>query len=583
MNKCEQRYKAYRGVLEKQKEEAQWTAKYHPPYILQMIEAMIAAILDPNPKVRVRPRPHLGDDPVQRQKGAKTLENLIDYSLEVDDFAQKQRDWVWQALVTGMTVAKIDWITDHTPRKSLQYKPTRVHDQGGNYLATVDSLQEVTHEGPRYDGPCVSIWDVRDFYWPESAVSLSAAPYVICRSWMTPGDAKQLAASHDVAVNDLAPEVFKPESTERESLWGKDRTKGLVAVDEMWTDDYVCAVINGQVKFRDEPNPFWHGKKPFVVTSAMPEPFQFNGVSVVELVSELQSMLWNLQNQRIDSLRLMANMIMLIRADVDINDFEWAPGALWNVETTTDAVKPLEINPAVANMTLDAEALIKGDLQNIPGGALFSGADSQTIDQNTATGVSIVSSIAQKIVQARQQNFRYGQREIVEQVGQNLQQYTRDPFVQQISGPGAVWEPHTPDEIQGQNDYVLDVSDESVVRQERQAEWQAKLQTLAQVAQIAMLSGTKIDWTTLLQDALEQGFGVQDGERYIQQAQPPQAQGAPPGLQQPPGPPGQGVTAPQSISPQAPSNGASLNPAVMMQQALAGTGGQGGFNTNGAG
>ena len=572
VNKCEQRYKSYRGVLERQKEEAQWTAKYHPPYILQMIEAMIAAILDPNPKVRVRPRPKIGENFTERTVAAKTLENLINYSLDVDGFAQKQRDWVWQALICGMTVAKIDWQTDNTPRKSLAYAPTDIHDKAGNYLDTVDTLSEITHTGPRYDGPCVSVWDVRDFYWPESAVSIEAAPYVICRSWMTPGDAKQLAADHGVDVNDLATEVFTPDSTVRETLLGKNRVKGLVAVDEMWTDDYVCAVINGQVKFRDENNPFWHGKKPFVVTSAMPEPFQFNGVSVVELVSELQSMLWSLQNQRLDSLRLMANMIMLIRADVDINDFEWAPGALWGVETTTDAVKPLEINPQVANMTLDAEALIKGDLQNIPGGALFSGADSQTIDQNTATGVSIVSSIAQKLVQARQQNFRYGQRDIVEQVGQNIQQFTREPKVVQVAGTGAgaTWETKDPTEIQGEFDFVLDVSDESVIRQERQAEWQAKLQTLAQVAQIAMLSGTKIDWTQLLQDALEQGFGVQDGTRYVQQAQ---AAAQAPGMQQLPQQAGNGVTSPLASAPTSPSNGQSLNPAVMMQQMLAQQGG----------
>jgi hypothetical protein len=571
VNKCESRYKSYRGILEKQKEEAQWTSKYHPPYILQMVEAMIAAIVDPNPRVKVRPRPKIGEDYEQQTNAAKTLENLINYSFDVDNFAQKQRDWVWQALICGTTVAKIDWKTDNSPNMGMKSVPTPVyHPQTGEYLDTVPVRTEYSY-GKKYDGPCVSIRDVRDFYWPESAVDIYSAPYVIDRVWMTPEDAKQLAADKGVDVGDLPTEYFAPTSDERESLQNKSRTKGLVPVDEMWENDHVVGVVNNKIKFRDEQSPFWHGCKPFVVTSAMPEPFQFNGVSVVELVSELQSMLWSLQNQRIDSLRLMSNMIMLVRADSDVESFEWAPGALWPMETL-DAVKPLDINSDVASMTLQAEALIKGDLQNIPGGALFSGADSQTIDQTTATGVSIVSSIAQKLVQARQQNFRYGQRDIVEQVGQNLQQFTSEPQVIHIAGAGAgaYWQTTTPDDIQGEFDYVLDVSDESVIRQERQAEWQAKLQTLAQVAQVAMLSGTQINWTQLLTDALESGFGVQDGSRYVSQAQAPTQA---PGMQQQPSPPGQGVTSPTATAPTAPSNGASLNPAVMMQQMLAKNGG----------
>ena len=36
---------------------------------------------------------------------------------------------------------------------------------------------------------------------------------------------------------------------------------------------------------------------------------------------------------------------------------------------------------------------------------MTSGADSQTIDQQTATGVSIITTIAQRIIQARKQHY----------------------------------------------------------------------------------------------------------------------------------------------------------------------------------
>ena len=58
-------------------------------------------------------------------------------------------------------------------------------------------------------------------------------------------------------------------------------------------------------------------------------------------------------------------------------------------------IQPLEINPAIASLTLDAEALIKTDLRDIPGGDLFSGGTgSQALAGSTATQASLVSSLA---------------------------------------------------------------------------------------------------------------------------------------------------------------------------------------------
>jgi hypothetical protein len=138
----------------------------------------------------------------------------------------------------------------------------------------------------------------------------------------------------------------------------------------------------------------------------MPDAFQIPGISVVEALAQLQKMLWTLQNQRLDVVRLLANLITVIRSDVDDPEaFEWAPNAQWFVEDPGQ-VDTLKIDPTVAQITLQAEALLKGDLQNIMGGLpMASGADSQTIDQQTATGISIITTIAQRIIQARKQHY----------------------------------------------------------------------------------------------------------------------------------------------------------------------------------
>jgi hypothetical protein len=68
---------------------------------------------------------------------------------------------------------------------------------------------------------------------------------------------------------------------------------------------------------RHQPNPFWHGRKPFVVCSAIPDMFQIPGVSVIEGLAQMQEMLWTLTNLRLDATRMAANLITLIRGDVD--------------------------------------------------------------------------------------------------------------------------------------------------------------------------------------------------------------------------------------------------------------------------
>src|SRR4029077_11727082 len=87
--------------------------------------------------------------------------------------------------------------------------------------------------------------------------------------------------------------------------------------------------------------------------------------------------------------------------------FEFHPGAQWFVEDPAQ-VSTLPVDPNVGNITLQREQLIKGDLQNIMGGLpMAGGVSSGSIDQQTATGMSIITSIAQKIIQARKQHHMW--------------------------------------------------------------------------------------------------------------------------------------------------------------------------------
>jgi hypothetical protein len=260
------------------------------------------------------------------------------------------------------------------------------------------------------------------------------------------------------------------------------------------------------------------------------------GISVVEALAQLQQMLWTLQNHRLDVVRMLANLITLVRTDVtDTEAFEWAPNAIWPVEDTKQ-VKQLKIDPTVANITLDAEGQIKGDLQNIMGGLPYaSGADSTTIDQQTATGVSIITTIAQRIIQSRKQHYLWAYAHLGRDFLMLYQQFMRDDRTVKILGKvgSKAYRTITPLDIQGDYDVMIDVTSDSLMRQERRAEAQSLLQMAAGIAPVMATSGAPLNLKAFMEKTLD-AYDVLDKEQYFmppQVAQQTFAQGMP-GMQQ---------------------------------------------------
>jgi hypothetical protein len=375
-------------------------------------------------------------------------------------------------------------------------------------------------------------------------------------------------------------------------LRGIDRTQDLVEVLEYWTPERVITVGNRTVLLRDDPNPFWNGRLPFVVCSALPDAFQIPGISVVEALAQLQDMIWTLQNQRLDVVRMLANLITVVRSDVDdIEQFEWAPNQVWQVEDVGQ-VELLRIDPTVANITLQAEALIKGDLQNIMGGLpMASGTDSQTFDQQTATGVSIITTIAQRIIQARKQHYLWAYADLGKHFLLLYQQFVRDDRVVKALGTeGAqAYRTVSPLQVQGDFDITIDVTSDSLMRQERRAEAQSLLQVASQTAQIFAVSGAPLNLKAFMERTLD-AYDIPDKDRFFLPSPagaltaggqpPPQQQG-----QQQAAPNGAGVTNPAAAAgPMLPSNESTISPEAMMSRLMSMRGGisnQGGGGTPG--
>src|SRR5215471_14761105 len=572
VRKVEKRYQAYRGLIDSTESDdpsEDWRSEVTTPYVLQTCEGMLATMLEPSPRFNVQPRPRPEetlDEVLARVHSVDSLADTLRYALERDRFPEKQRDFMQQDLIAGLSVLKSYWRAEKRKVTKLGSESLQIADPFGQVYDQVTVYSEQTSEDEQliWDDACCEVVDVRDFFWPGEAASIDKAEFLVHRTW----------ESYD--------------SLKRKAKEGIYRTRNLIEVLEYWTPERTITVGGRRVTLKDRTNPLWNGRVPFIVCSSMPDAFSIPGISVVEALAQLQEMLWTLQNQRLDVVRMLANLITLIRTDVDDPEsFEWAPNAQWFVEDPGQ-VDTLKIDPTVASITLQAEAMVKGDLQNIMGGLPYaSGADSTTIDQQTATGVSIITTIAQRIIQARKQQYLWAYAKLGRNFLLLYQQFLRDDRVVAVVGRrGAeAYRTISPLEIQGDFDVTIDVTSDSLVRQERRAEAQSLLTMAGQLAPIMAQTGAALNLRAFMEGVLD-AYDVPDKERYFMprpvqagiaaQTPPPGAAPQPQqnGAASGPAPATNGVTnVTAAAGPLAPSHVQSMSPEASMQRLMAQRGG----------
>jgi hypothetical protein len=593
--KVDERYRAYRGIIEVRSQAAQWTNTNHPAYVLQAIETMVSNLIESQPAWRLKVNPIMDDaQAVERlRQGARANELLLQHQLNIDYYAEKQRPFDLQGLIAGLTVSKQFWWEKTGPKRSLEQYAEPVIDMFGVQIGEIPRLREVERQTTFRDDPCSEVVDVRDWIWQRGATSLANCSRVAHRLWFDYEDLEQLEAEgkYGKSVGGESVKTLKDSRSfgsdlysREQELFEADKSRDKIEVMECWVEKgrRIVTIANRSVLLMDKENPFWfehlEHMYPFVCCSAMPDLFVIPGISEVELMAELQEMLWTLMNQRLDNLQLINNAIFLVADDTEDPDaFEFAPGERWLVpRPVTETVKPWSPDPAVATISLSAESQLRGDMQNVTGGMPYlSGTESASIDQKTATGVSIVTSLAQKRLATKKQMFTWAKRRIGEQWCALNQQYVRSPRLVPTIGEDGVeaFEEIRPDLLQGSYSFTTEMAEESFLRQEKRAEAQSKLQMFLQAAPVYQALGAPLNPKAFMDDYLE-AFDIQDRDRYYsaQQAQMP---GQPPGQPSMPSPNGQGgVTAPQSVQADtSPSNPESMNPAVMMSRQLSQQGG----------
>lgn len=630
--------RAYRGVLSSVSDAAKWRHKYHPPYAFNLIETIVSNMVDQGLQLSISPAPRPGltqQEAIQLLQQVDALQSLLRQEHRIDEMDAKQRPLFLTEAIGGRGVLKSYWNYSTGPIRQQGVKMHTVEDGMGGTIA-VPQVTEVEIEGIVHDHSTAEVVDPRDFVVHESARTLDpckpgGAQYLFHRCWYSFEQLKAMEAGGFFSGVDAlkdSRDFSGSEYSDRETqVFKANRQKDLIELLEYWKYEdgqvWRAYLANRQHVLRDiEANPFWHGLYPFILCSSMPQPFSTIGMSDIELVSEIQEMLWELGNHRLDNVELIANAIYLIRSDVqDPEAFEFYPGARWQVEDANQ-VQALAPPYQLIDATINQESLLKGDMQNVTSATPFAGgADSQSVDNNTATGASIVMNAAQQRLSGKKYE---AQRALCREAWmriKNCQQFLSDKVLLHENGPSGskVFRSLDPLDIQGEFAVELEAMGESDMRQERRAEANQVLTQMQQLYVNSYVSGHPIDLQQVILWWARQ-WGMEDEiAAFFQPQQQPdpsmvayltgnapkvqlrgemdvatsdtaaQAQGLPPS-QMPPGaggigggvpqvtdakdvlnPPNMGVTAGSAVDASSPSaaGGMSSSPILALQRALA--------------
>jgi hypothetical protein len=601
MRGVDERYKAYKAIADPNSPEAQWRSQVFPPYAMHIVDSTLASMVEDRLKFNVKPRPALAmaQDPDERKlrmAGAEAHKILLEWQARQTKFTRLQRPFLLQNAIAGITVAKTFWTEKIERRRKLVSQNSPVLDDNGNPM--------LDRFGQAMSLPQLQQVVVPELVYDKNARSIKDARFVAHRIWLS---------REDLEANFKDGGPFGPDrggwtwakvkktigdvrnfADKHQDKWGetkKDLDDDKLEVLEVWDNFHndVITVVNRTALCAYKARfPFYHEGTPFVVCTTQPDSFKVAGISQIEKVMGLQQLLWKTMNQRIDNLELVNNAIVMFRPDLeDYDALEFYPGAQWPMIDPSQ-VQMWAPNPLPAEVSTGAEALIKGDMQNLAATFPFSsGAESQTVDQKTATGASIVSSLAQRSIDMAKQPV-YDAWEDIGQMWVALNaQFIREPIAAEVieAGESAMVE-IMPELLEGDYEYIIEPMPSAIMEQQVQAKAQAVVQIMGQMAPILLPlaqqgAARMVNFDEVIKFYLD-AMGVEDTERFFisqapQTALPGQASQPQPGQAPNQEPQAGAITGPGAID-AAVSPGAqtSMSPTTLMHGLLSQGGGVGG-------
>lgn len=522
-------YHVYRNSAPDAPSVKGWQSRLRVPYGQQVIDICLVNIIGGPPRIKVLPRlPEF-------EQSAKKMQVALDYYIAQDEFAAKQHLFVQQGLIYGVTVAKNHWLYEEQKRSAYRWIPHPF--KPGEHLRTKQTAMVVTKDGPTFEP-----WNVYDAWWDPNGRDVDNCEYIVLRSWLSREQLERRKFDPETGVGYQNLDLLwktghqKRQASVQERATGSQDAlrKNCYEIWECWYDDRYTVIGNQEIQLIPlTGTPFWHGKKPAVISQVRPDGFNLQGIAETELINDLQQAMGTLQNARIDNLHMTVMRGFTYREGgvTDPNALELRPRFKWPVMDHDD-IRPVDMQPLSSDVYREDDKLL-AQMQLVTGiNPYISGADSAGVDQNTATGITALQEVASRLLRFKARMIMYqGYQPSFRQWGQMVQQFLDHEMDVRVEGQGAdfKWEKLGPQDVAGDYDYVLEGTEESLSRQQERGEAIALLNALAPFVQMGVIDPAP------LVERVADAYGFTNPKALIKQMSgPPSAFPQPPQNGQPP-------------------------------------------------
>ncbi len=465
-------YRVWRGQPDiKQAAGTDWRTRLYVKYGMQVVDQALVNLVQGVPAVSVKPR-RPGDE-----RPAKAMEHALGFFTDEDHLAEKEAIVAQQALIYAVSPARVRWLYDVTP--------------SGKLIS---------------DRPTFEPWDVYNCWWDPLASDPQCAEYVVFRSYLTRDQLESYRYDADKNQGrfrnlDLLFEAGSappPDTRQQNQMLPLPLGvyQGKYAVDETWRATQMgwrCTITgNDKVLLYDGPSPYKTlDGPPIMVSTARPDMFRIEGISETELIDAIQQALWLVENLRHDQMKMTVLRGATVRETVpNMKALVFRPSFLWPV-TDHDDVKFQEPPPLPPEAYRESDTLLSR-LQYVTGITPYvSGASSSGtgVDQNTATGVSLLTQSASRLLQFKAAiiHQRTWQR-MYEMWAGLTKQYITSDLMMRIAGPQDTytWQPISAKEIRDADDDFdirVQAGDEAANRQQERADTLALANAMAPFVQ----------------------------------------------------------------------------------------------------
>lgn len=267
---------------------------------------------------------------------ARKNELLISAQLRDSGVLAKAADVFLCADLYGTAIVQTGWLhKEETLRK-------RVSDQGGPLMGKGE--RTFTEKRTQFDGPNWEVIDLIDFFPQPNVRTIDEMTWCIRRYYLDMDELEYMSKP----ISEDGPEVFDRNAflrlkekglmkeIDRETETRRSYVRGPltepdarkmekyakpVELIEMWgtvpseflspgmATQRVITIANRTEVIRNAPNPFWHGKKPFIAYSPLRDPHFFHGVGKMEIGEKLQLTVNRIANQKLDALDIFIDPV----------------------------------------------------------------------------------------------------------------------------------------------------------------------------------------------------------------------------------------------------------------------------------